>query len=414
MNILSCLFFLLVGLGFVFVSYRCWRDILSPIAIFSFVWFFSVGITQLMLSNTQHLWTFPTWFAVFGSALGFITGSLSYSLLVASRRMFYKKLRIPNHYSKHRLRLVILLLFVSSALAYLFEIYKFGGVPLFSGARIGAYMNFGVRFVHYLTVSSVLVCMLIFVYRKLFVNGKKLLLNIIFVASLLIIISLLASGQILMILVGSFIIKHYLNEKKLGLKYFVWLTVFGVILFTLLTGYIRSSANDITYVKKIGQPKFDIPDSLSPLFLPYLYVSTSFENLQLEIEQREKFHYGAETFHPIWAFTLTKSWFETTHYITPAGFTTGTYLRSYYVDFSFVGVLIGPFLLGLAITVLYHSFRIAPTIFNLLAYSFCVYGLMMVFFANIFNKPLLWYFLILCAIIDFYCRNNCITKYHSE
>jgi len=402
--------FLIIGGTLFLIFYKYYKDILNPLGIFSIVWFFSIGISQLMLSNIQHPWTNLTWFTVLVSSVNFIMGGLSYSFFFASRSRFPSKIKLISHYSKIRLKTAIVLLFIISLLAYLFEVWQAGGVPLFSEARIGAYMGFGVRFVHYLTVSSILVCILVYLHRKLFPNDRKLLLNIIFIVSLFIIVSLLASGQLLTILIGIFVIKYYLSEKRLKLKNFIWLIIFSILVFTLLTGFIRSSQPDITYIKQIGKPTIDIPDRLSPIFLPYLYISTSFENLQLEILNREKFYYGSQTTFPIWAFTQLKNYFQPDYYITPEGFNVGTYLRPYYIDFGLPGVLIFPFLLGLFISILYHSLRSKLTILKMLVYSLCVYGLTIVFFANIFSSPGFWYFLILFIIIDLYCRKGLISQ----
>jgi len=410
MNFLLFFIFLIVGVSLFFLFYKSYKDIFNPLGIFSIVWFSSIGISQLMVSEVQNPWTISTWFVVLGSSIAFIIGAISYLFLADTKIGFSKKSKLINNYSQRRLKLAIILLFVLSFSAYLFEVWKGGGIPLFSETRIATYMTFGIRFIHYLTVSSIVVCILIYLYRKIFPNEKKLLLNIIFIVSLFIIVSLLAFGHLLIILIGIFVIKYYLSEKKLKLKNFIWLIVFSILAFTLLTGFIRSSHLDIAYIKQIGKPAINIPDRLSSIFLPYLYVSTSFENLQLEIQQREQFYYGTQTTFPIWAFTQLKNYFQPDYYITPEGFNTGTYLRPYYVDFGLGGILILPFLLGLIIAILYYSLRIKPTILKILVYSFCVYGLMTVFFANAFSMPTFWYFLILFIIIDLYCRKALIPK----
>lgn len=410
MNLLLFFVFLIIGGGLFLISYKHYKDVLNPLGIFSIIWFSSIGISQLMLSEVQRPWSPSMWFVVLGSGFCFIIGNLSYSFFANSTDKPSRKLELKNHYSKQRLKIIIIVIFLLSLAAYLFEIYKFGGIPLFTKSRIAAYMTFGVRFVHYLTVSSILVCILVYLYQKLFFPEKKLLLNVLFIVSLFIIISNLATGQLIIILVGIFTIKNYLDKKRFKLKSLIILFIIATLILVLLTGFIRSSHSDVAYIKQIGKPIIEIPDRLSPLFLPYLYISTSFENLQLEIEQRDEFYYGTQTSFPIWAFTFLKGYFQSEYYITPEGFNVGTYLRPYFADFGFLGVMIIPFLLGLIITIFYYSLRLKPTILKILIYSLFIYGLIIIFFANAFSETLTWYFLILFIIIDLYCRKDLIPQ----
>lgn len=396
--------FIAIGISLFLICYKYFKDILNPIGIFSIVWFFSIGISQLMFSEVQHSWSILTWIITLGSAFCFITGSFSYFVLVSTRRTIHKISKPVNHYSEHRLKTIIIIIFILSFLSYLFEIYKCGGIPLFSATRIGSYMNFGVRFIHYLTVSSVIVCVLIYIYKNLFPRNRPLFLNVIFTISIFILTSILASGQLLMTITGIIVVKNYINGGKLNPKDFIRFAILGILIVALLTGFIRTSSFDNTYIKRIGKPTINLPDELSFLFLPYLYISTGFENLQLQIQNQNKLYYGTETLFPLWAFSFLKGHFEFQHYITPEGFNVGTYLRNYYGDYGFCGTMIMPFLLGLIITIFYCSLRDKSTVLKILIYSLCIYSLIIVFFANAFTLPLIWYFIILFIIIDLYCR----------
>jgi len=143
MNLLLFFVFLIIGGGLFLISYKYYKDVLNPLGIFSIVWFSSIGVSQLMLSKIQHSWTISTWFAVLGSSFCFIIGSLSYSLFTANQNRLHGKPKLVNRYSKNQLKTAIILLFILSILAYLFEIYRAGGIPLFFEARIAAYMTFG-------------------------------------------------------------------------------------------------------------------------------------------------------------------------------------------------------------------------------------------------------------------------------
>lgn len=404
MNYLLFFIFITIGIIIFLICYKYFKDILNPIGIFSIVWFSSIAISQLMFSEVQHSWSILTWIIVLGSAFCFITGSSTYLLWAFARKPIHKITKPINHYSKHRLKTIIIIIFILSFSSYLFEVYTCGGIPLFSKTRIGSYMNFGVRFIHYLTVSSIIECILIYIYKKLFSNDKSLFLNVIFIISIFILTSILASGQLLITITGIIVVKNYITGGKLNPKVFIRFAILGILIFVLLTGFIRSSTFDISYIKQIGKPTINIPDKLSFLFLPYLYISTSFENLQLQIQNQNKLYYGTETLFPLWAFSFLKGHFEFQHYITPEGFNVGTYLRNYYGDYGFFGTMIMPFLLGFIIAILYYSLRYKPTIFKIFIYSLCVYSLAISFFVNAFTLPLIWYFIVLFLIIDLYCR----------
>ena len=66
MNFLLFFIFLIVGVSLFFLFYKSYKDIFNPLGIFSIVWFSSIGISQLMVSEVQNPWTISTWFVVLG------------------------------------------------------------------------------------------------------------------------------------------------------------------------------------------------------------------------------------------------------------------------------------------------------------------------------------------------------------
>lgn len=405
-NIELMILFLLLGVILYVAFYRYHHDILNPIGLFTLVWFSSIGIANLMLSRLQNPWDVSMWLVVLGSGFAFTVGGVSYTLL---QKRAPKVTRIfQNHtgYSARNLKMLIIFLFVLSVCAYVFEVHAFGGIPLFMGSkRVWAYMNFGVRFVHYLTVSAVIVCLLIYLHFKVHKPRRKLFFRALFLVSAFILISILATGHLIILLSGIFTLKNYLTNKRMSLKHVGCLIIISIVTLALVSGLIRSSSHNLSYIAKISDPRIKIPSWLSFSFLPYMYVGASFENLRLSICERAKFYYGAKTLFPLWAFSLTKKYFDFKTYTTGA-FNVGTYLEAYYADFGLSGVLLMPFILGLILTRFYYSLRFRPTVLKTLIYSLCVYGILITFFANWFNKPLMVFFLVLLTVTDVFCKRK--------
>jgi len=405
MEILFFTLFIATAVCIFLVSYFCYRDILNPIGIFGIVWFSSVAISQLMLSGIQEAWTQETWFVVLTSSFCFLAGALIVQL-VFRRAKSFSELKIPiNHYSFTRLKKTILVLFALAMSAYFFEVYKNNGIPLFAKAKISSYMNFGVQYVHYLTVLLIVVCGLAYLCKNLFLFKNKKLFNLILAISLFVLLSMLGTNYLIFVFTGIFVIENYL-KKKINITKLIGLFIIAILILATITGFIRASSSNITYVKEIGKPTIEIPDNLSFLFLPYTYIATNFNNLQIEIKERDNFYYGSATFLPLLAFTFLKNNFNVEYNIGSGGFNVGTYLRTYYVDYGLFGIILGPFILGLLVNMFYLSLRSRPTIFKILIYGLVVHDLILVFFANSFALPTSWFFALVYLIVDLYCRDG--------
>lgn len=405
MEILFFVLFIAIALCIFSVSYFYYRDILNPIGIFGIVWFSSVAISQLMLSGIQEVWMQETWFVVLISSFCFLAGALIVQLSF-KRVKSLSGFKIPiNHYSFNRLRKTILLLFALAMSAYFFEVYKNKGMPLLAEAKISSYMNFGVQYIHYLTVLFIVVCVLAYLCKNLFPFKNRKLFNLILVMSLFALLSMLGTNYLIFVFTGIFVIENYIR-KRINITKFIILFAIAILMLATVTGFMRASSSNITYVKEIGKPTIDIPDNLSFLFLPYTYIATNFNNLQIEIRERDNFYYGGATFLPIWAFTFQKGNFDIEYNIGHGGFNVGTYLRTYYIDYGLLGIVIFPFILGFLIMLLYCSLRHRPTIFKILIYGLVVHDLILVFFANSFALPTSWFFAAVYLIVDVYCREG--------
>lgn len=108
----------------------------------------------------------------------------------------------------------------------------------------------------------------------------------------------------------------------------------------------------------------------------YLYLSSHHVvfNQYLKKEEQERF-VGANTFAPFFRL-LAKLGFDTDvgayqkFYRVPVDTNTGTYLRELHSDFGFMGIVIGPYLIGLITSVLWYRYRKYRTYVSLVILSY--------------------------------------------
>jgi oligosaccharide repeat unit polymerase len=400
----------LIALGLVVFSvlvflsaYKYYNDMLSPAGVYLTIWLFSAGVSNLYLSGHQQMWDGHMWLAVLGSTFAFFVGVFSFEI-VRGRKMILPPIgEFKIEWDMNRFRTFIYSLFTVSLLAYLLEIRRFG-IPILSGAPTTAYEGFGINYVHYLTVTFVLVIILSLSYIKAKGFFKSLSIGPIAIISIAAITSLLARGHLIMVLVMLLVVYNYMF-KKISLRYLLVFMVIGLLLFNAV-GNIRLANRAAWLAKHVG--RVDLPNKVSWLAWPYLYISMNFENLRTAIKERDEFYFGRVSLKPLWAVTLSKSYYlrgtkKYRNYTNP-GFNVSTYLADLYADFGFAGTFIVPFLLGLFSNIFYYWVRYKKQFYLLLIYGLVVYSLAWTFFSNYFNDPLLYFFIVIIIVGNFYCN----------
>jgi oligosaccharide repeat unit polymerase len=356
--------------------YKKSKDIFHPVGLFSFIWLFTVGLANFKLSEIQTDWSLKMWLAVSFTYISFLFGYFIADYIKYRNNKWLSKGKIDsNIFIK-----IIYILFFICFIAFTAEVIHSGSVPIFSNST-SAYKDFGIQFVHYLTVSLSLVNYLILIY---YFTYKKInaSLIILFMISLSAVISLLSRQLIIFLILISVISFHYL-VKKISLRYILIFTFIGLIAFTTL-GNIRTNSSN--YIFQVGQIKEGVNSSLFAWL--YLYLGMGFENLNHYINNYNDLFFGARTFYPVFAFSLTKEFieFDYSQFLPSQYFTVSTLIYDFYLDYGLFGVIFFSFIIGLLTRKIYINLIEKQNISYVILYSMFAHNIVFIFFVNFFSN----------------------------
>lgn len=373
--ILSWTLILLSILFYAIVYYKT-KDLFHPVGIFSLILIFTVGVANFNLSYIQSPWTGKTWLAIVCTYVSFLIGYFVMKWIQGKKRIPNISFDVKN---KKSFLQYIYGLFIVCFLAYILEVFESGfQLPIFSNEQ-GSYKEFGIKFVHYLTVSLALVNYFITLYFFKYRKINKLLITI-YIISFIAIVTLL-SRQLLILLVLMTVISYHYIVKKIKIQQLSILLLGGLIAFTLLGNLRSNSGQYILIVAKM------VEGVDSPLVgWLYSYIAINYENLNYYINHFTDMHYGAVSFFPLFAFTLTKQFVQVdvTQYYKDPNFTTSTMMYDFYLDFGLAGTIIFPVIIGALSYYLYNQLKEKKSIYTVTLYAMVAHNLFFVFFINFF------------------------------
>ncbi len=395
--------FLLMGIFFLFFSKKLYGDYFSPIGLMGSMWNWAIAIAHLQLSDVyQRAWTIKTWFVVSGSFTAFSIGCLTVTFLFFKenkRRPFkrWSNNTLKLTISKERLKKTIYFIFFASYIATIYQVLRVikigGGLDVFSRPRIfeNNFWVTGVGYIYFLNFFNPLLCL---IYLKLY--GSRNSKNIIMILILSILAWPLRMNKTVIFIgfAGLFFLSNYIRRKPLALRHFMLVLLALAILFVTyskFSGYMN--------VEYVVQDDIKLPQKLALIARPYLYLATSFENLQEAILQGERGigFPGVRTFYPLINFSFSNDLFNVWEKLRAnrpmfnKQFKTNTYLGHYYLDFGTVGTIIVPYLIGLITTFIYLKLLRKGTIWIVFAYPYIAYATAFSFFFCYYSHSPIWY-----------------------
>jgi len=141
----------------------------------------------------------------------------------------------------------------------------------------------------------------------------------------------------------------------------------------------------------------DEVSTLRPLALPYIYLTSSLANLQLNFDEgRNAFDGGGvRSFMPILSWLQIYKPLQSGNYLSdwPGGIS--LYQADLWIDFGWTGLLLGPLVLGLICGRVYRRWRLRGTSFHAMMYAVVAMAVIASGFVNWLNSPVTWFFLLL-------------------
>ena len=295
-------------------------------------------------------------------------------------------------------------LVVISFLAFFFEAWKLGFVPLFSYGVPHAYSYFHVSGVHYFTVSCVLVPSLFGVYSLMISRrGRGLTRDQGFWLGVLMVVLSLA--------VPVLCVSRFQLILAVGMAAFTFISMsgtfslvcVGVLMACMIPAYLVLTvmrSHSVEYLNGI----FEMKNSHMPIFItqPYMYIANNYDNFNCLVEQLVSHSFGLRMCFPVWALTGLKFLFPVLVsfplFVTKKELTTLTLFYDAYYDFGIFGMVLLGGLLGAACYFLVKRRRKMSCPAGHVIYAQIAMYMMLSFFTT-------WFYLAVTGIIYMYIKS---------
>lgn len=410
----SVIFFSLCGvIALLFMlSYKLTNDYFTPLSIYGSAWLFLFGAYALGWVDYIDVKT-EIWFFVILSLITFSLGALII-LLGSLRRQKLPKLPTRPNWAliidRKRFERWIQILFIGGAIGfyeYVRVINKLFGIATFwqnpSAIRIGqSSPRFFAEFSssdYLLFHLNMLVVILCIAYIAIYsISLKQWWLVIIGFVSLSSTIAAAARTQFSVVLLWGFFFVYYLRPEQFS-GYRVWLrlgTVFAV--FFSFFNLIAQQLSKTVSTNILIQRSLNLPAPFLYLADSYIYMTGSIPALQVFIQTTDELAWGKNTFLPI--IKILARIFPNIDvpqevlpfYNIPFAFNVTTYLNTFYNDWGYIGLLVGPFVLGMLAMLLYLAMRRKSSFGLIFANSLMAYCLVYTIFNSRFITVYVWEF----------------------
>ncbi len=383
--------FILSGIFLFFYYWRNYSTLLNVKGIFGGIWFLTVGLAALRIHPDQVKWSFLTWLCI---------GFFYLGVCIAYDVISYVLRNIPEGKPFFKVgRYGIVLWGILPIIGFVADVVYSGYIPMFSQEQ-QAYMNFGMPFVHYLTVFSG-------VYPALalrVIRDKELSLSLRICIGALILINVfipfaIVSRQLtlMQIVIASIVfLVSYGVEQRIRFWHILVFVLICSIMFLVMSGMRHQSD---AYIKEVFNLPVDTSSGEMLLWKLYMYIAFSFDNFNKLVVSSTTFYWGAKSLYPFAVLIglggLMKYGFEVPiqFQILPTH-NTFTALSTPYMDFGIVGVVIFAFLVGILASLSENGVRLNyMNEEGVVAYGLIIYSIAISFFTDEFGLPVFWVYI---------------------
>lgn len=398
--ILSGIILIILALALFVVYFKKTKNFLNSRGVYSLFWIISVGLSAMKFHPLQVQWKPTTWICIWLSVCTFLIG-YDIAIYVKKRKLCMKGIHMDEFTAICGLSSIILLVFF-------LEVAASGSIPLFS-SNMEAYQSFALPFLHYITVSSVLIApiTIMYLYTHKCSKQKKcalFLINLIMIS----IPVLIVSRQLLImnLIFIFFTILEMRDTSHFPLKYVI---IFAVV---LIIGWIilsQSRNQSDAYIKYV----FKLDDKMSvPLYQAYMYIAFNIDNFNDVVGKVNGYSVFRGMLGPLLTFTGTKGIAEKLFIVSMPDrllpvYNTYGFLLTPYKDLRSFGVVIYCLVIGYFTGHVEKSVTVSKTPKNVLDHVIVNYVLIFSFFSAFFSNTSIWgYFIIVFAYDSFTSYNR--------
>ena len=374
--------------------------------IFSFIWFFTIGLSTLRLHPKQVEWNFETWICLILTHFIFLVGYYMYPKLKEQVNKIIGK-QVKNISSKKEIKNIseknffffLCVMSIIPIISFIIEVILNNGmIPVFS-KNMSAYQNFGRGIIHYFTVSSCLVFPIMYMYVHTYkIDFKRKIICTFLVLLNLLIPIMIVSRQLIIVSIVMLTFEICVFNKKNENK----ILIISLILILVGWSFIRLFRNqDSKYLEKALEMGDNYKLSTKNMQI-YMYVSMNYDNFNKNVDNGVKYKYGTQSIYPIFGLIrlkqfLPQNWFEINLKRIINVYNTYPVVMTPYVDGGVIAVIIYMFIIG-CICSSFESKNHNNVFYNL-TYVILKVCLTFSFFANWFSRQTWWFYVIILCIM---------------
>lgn len=144
------------------------------------------------------------------------------------------------------------------------------------------------------------------------------------------------------------------------------------------------------------------------LFMPYMYITNGWTNLQYVMETQNERTYGLWTLKPLLGYVQLKDNFEKNYDITTySSFNTCAYMTYGFKDFGYWGSVIMSLFLGFFVKRVYSRYRMSRSPYDIASYILVAQATLELFFSNhFFTQSYPFTIVILMYIVKYFVKNG--------
>lgn len=380
-------------------------NILNPILLYILIW---GGMCLLYLiplfSNFKEI-NLKEWGIILATIVTFVIGSLFGS------RITNEGNEINYQYSKKKLQISTVWLVIIEYIAFLITVYKLGLPPLLGGSvlRVNYYVGFVEQF--FLLIFPLWFLSIYLIYRHYKVKTNV----IIIIFSILPVI--LKGNKFPFVFLLALLLFFVGLNRKIRLKYLVNIILIVVGLFYVSSLLLMKDSNNVLYYRNIELGYISRNGLVDILVDPILYITNNLMNITTFFNLTPKYTFGIQqlsgVFHSLridnilfsdsilynkdlWDSNLQYTWL-----------TTGTYLKTLFMDWGILGLLVGP--LGYGLLAGYFSRKTKNEVENISLIALYIamlifYSILISFFTNYFEGNEFFINVIVIFLIHRYSR----------